>query len=303
MRLKLGKAPARRDPRTLQAARYTILPKRPLSALYGVTMEWPMYANDQYGDCTIAAKWHMVQAWSHGYKTTSARVVAEYLRLTGGPDEGLVMLDVLNDWRKANDHRITAYAQVRIDEEHISDATYLFGGVYLGVALPDYLNQRMSRGHWEWSLPTANDTGSQTPGSWGGHAVNIVGYSTRGVQIVTWGRRISCSWSFLVEYSDEAYAAISPYWFEKTGKDRHGFNQAQLAADLAAIQHQGAVMPENNLNDEANRIAKDAVNAVEAFAQSTIKLPADVARLALDALRAAVKRAEEIVQTTTRGKE
>lgn len=233
--LHLGKAPPRHDLRTLQAARYTALPARPRDVLYGKTMKWPMYANDQYGDCTIAAKWHMIEAWSHGFKTTSAKVVAEYLRLTGGPDNGLVILDVLNDWRHANDHSITAYAQVSINEQHICDAVYLFGGVMLGVSLPQYLQNRLSRNEWEWSLPHDNDQGSHIAGTWGGHAVNIVGYSTRSVQIITWGRRVACSWSFLEEYADEAYALVSPYWFEKTGKDRHGFNESQLLVDLAAI--------------------------------------------------------------------
>lgn len=58
-----------------------------------------------------------------------------------------------------------------------------------------------------------------------------------------------------------------------------------------------------NLNDEANRVAKDAVDAVEGFAHSAVKLPADVARLALDALRVAVKRAEEVIQAATGKKE
>ena len=235
--LKLGKAPPKIDPRTLRAARYITLPTRPRSVTYGATLKWPMYSNSQYGDCTIAAKWHMIEAWSHGYTTTDAKVIAEYMRLSGGNDDGLVMIDVLNDWRRANDHSIVAYAQVGITEQHISDATYLFGGVYLGVALPAYIGERMQRGHWEWSLPTAADQGSQIPNSWGGHCVNVVGYSTRGVQLVTWGRRIRCSWSFLEEFADEAFAVISPYWFEKTGKDRHGFNQTQLLTDLAAIQH------------------------------------------------------------------
>jgi len=234
--LKLGKSHPRVDARTLQAASFITLPTRPKSVSYGTRLSWPMYANDQYGDCTIAAKWHMIEAWARGLKTTDAKVVSEYLRLSGGADSGLVMLDVLNDWRKAKAHWIHAYAQVKTNREAIAEAVYLFGGVYLGVALPAYLEHRMDdSGNWSWTLPTSDDAGSDAPGSWGGHAVNIAGYSSTGCGVITWGRRVHCSWRFLERYADEAYACVSPDWFAKTGRDRHGFNQAQLDADLVAI--------------------------------------------------------------------
>ena len=66
--VKLGKLPARVDPRTLSLARYVdreLLPAPPpaldLSARVG---EWPMYANDRLGDCTTAAAGHMIEAWT-----------------------------------------------------------------------------------------------------------------------------------------------------------------------------------------------------------------------------------------------
>ena len=55
---ELGKLPVRRDVRTLRIARYVDrakLPRRPhLSTSTTHVPEWPMYANDRLGDCTIA---------------------------------------------------------------------------------------------------------------------------------------------------------------------------------------------------------------------------------------------------------
>lgn len=60
-------------------------------------------------------------------------------------------------------------------------------------------------------------------------------------------------------------------------------------------------MPEDpkdpNLTDEAHRVASEAVGAVEAFAHAAVSLPADTAKLALDVLRAAVKKAEDVVNS------
>jgi len=65
---KLGKLPARVDVRTLRIGRYVDraeLPVPPPSLdLTDHVTEWPMYANDRVGDCTIAAAGHMIEAWT-----------------------------------------------------------------------------------------------------------------------------------------------------------------------------------------------------------------------------------------------
>ena len=55
-------------------------------------------------------------------------------------------------------------------------------------------------------------------------------------------------------------------------------------------------MPDDQeLSNEAHKVASEAVDAVEAFAQAAITLPADVARLALTTLHKAVNEAEKII--------
>ena len=57
--VRLGKLPARIDPRSLSLARYVdrgALPSPPPTVdLSEGVADWPMYGNDRIGDCTTAA--------------------------------------------------------------------------------------------------------------------------------------------------------------------------------------------------------------------------------------------------------
>ncbi len=65
--MKLGKQPYKHDPRTMRLAKYIdmgALPPAPTELSYADKVHpWPMYGNDQLGDCTIAAAGHMIELW------------------------------------------------------------------------------------------------------------------------------------------------------------------------------------------------------------------------------------------------
>jgi hypothetical protein len=240
----LGKAPVRIDVRTLALARYvdtTKLPPPPV--LLDVTEHverWPMYANDVIGDCTCAAAGHMIEAWtaeSRGVATAVAErsVVRmfEHVKvvdpLTG--EEGAVELDVLSYWRKRGlaGHRIGAFAKVAVhDHALVRAGAYLFGGLYIGLALP---RTAQSQKVWDW---THSLSGPARPGSWGGHAVNVVRYSPAGLTCVTWGALQELTWEFWDRYCDEAYCIISNDFLEN-GRSPAGFDLATLKADLGLV--------------------------------------------------------------------
>jgi hypothetical protein len=215
-----------------------------------------MFLNDQLGDCTIAAAGHMIGEWSadanKAYMPTDPQILAAYEDVGGykpgdpSTDNGCVMLDVLNYWRKTGiaGHKIQAYVSIEPKSSaEISDAIYLFGNVYLGIQLP-----LSAQGAADWRVP-ANGDQPGTPGeagSWGGHCVPIVGYSQSqgfmqpqpgpgGLTVVTWGGKLNMSWMFLETYADEAYAVLSPDWIESNGRAYNGFDLAQLETDLKAI--------------------------------------------------------------------
>jgi hypothetical protein len=241
---KLGKLPVRHDPRTLRLARYVDLAKLPEPPgeldLAAAVADWPMYGNDRIGDCTVAAAGHMVEAWTAAAAGAALEIgeqavldAFDHVKIvdprTG--EEGAVELDVLRFWRRRGigGHRIGAYASVSLhDERLVRTAAWLFGGLYLGLALPLTAQRQQV---WSW---TGSLHGPARPGSWGGHAVDVVGYDAGGLSVVTWGRLQLMSWSFWERYCEEAYCIISPDFLAR-GKAPNGFDLAALRAELKLV--------------------------------------------------------------------
>jgi hypothetical protein len=240
----LGKLPVRTDVRTLSLARYVdqlVLPPPPRTfAETAKVGSWPLYANDRIGDCTTAAAGHMIEAWTAAVRGQAVVLTDEDVLdafehvkrvdpLTG--EEGAVELEVLQYWRKhgIGEHRIGAFARVSVHNRRLVETgAWLFGGLYIGLQLPLTAQQQDV---WDWTGSLAGDA---KPGSWGGHAVDVVAYDGRGVTVVTWGRLKQMTWEFWDRYCDEAYAILSED-FLAGGKAPNGFDLAALKADLALV--------------------------------------------------------------------
>jgi hypothetical protein len=241
---KLGKLPVRTDVRTLRIGRYVDtakLPEPPVALdLADRVGDWPMYANDRIGDCTIAAAGHMIEAWTaesrgEAVEVSEASVLRAFDRVklvdpvTG--EEGAVVLDVLRDWRRhgVGHHRIGAYARVPVYDHDLARASaWLFGGLYVGVELPLTAQHQQV---WDW---TGSLAGPAKPGSWGGHAIDLVRYGPDGVTVVTWGRLQEVTWAFWDRYCDEVYAILSNDFLDH-GQAPNGFDLEALKADLALV--------------------------------------------------------------------
>lgn len=242
--VKLGKAPVRIDVRTLALAKYVDRAKLPAPpALFDATTHvqgWPMYGNDELGDCTCAAAGHMIEAWTGATRGTATVVkersvvsMFEHVKIvdpaTG--DEGAVELDVLSYWRRHGlaSHKIGAFAKVpTLDHGLVRTAAYLFGGLYIGLSLPKTAQKQKV---WDW---TGSLKGPAKPGSWGGHAVNVVRYNPGGLTCVTWGSLKELTWSFWDRYCDEAYCIISSDFLNR-GRSPNGLDLKALRADLALV--------------------------------------------------------------------
>src|SRR6478609_2839773 len=124
---KLGKLPVRTDVRTLRLARYidtAQLPAPPDTLdLADRVADWPVYANDRIGDCTIAAAGHMIEAWTAEGQGQVVEITEQSVLdafdhvkivdpVTG--EAGAIELDVLRYWRNdgIGGHKIGAYAHV-----------------------------------------------------------------------------------------------------------------------------------------------------------------------------------------------
>lgn len=245
--MKLGKLAPRVDKRTLRLARYmTDLPAAPASmdVSSALPADLGMMLNDHLGDCTCAGMAHAVQTWTAcngGIVTLSdADVLRAYEEACGyspsdpSTDQGGVELDVLNYFRSVGigGHKIGAFASIDPkNREHLKAAIWLFGGVYIGVALPISAQTQDV-----WRIAIAGTEGDPTPGSWGGHCVFVPPiYDADGLACITWGQTKRMTWEWWDAYCDEAYALLSPDWVQP-GKDApSGFDLAALQADLAAV--------------------------------------------------------------------
>lgn len=252
-KLKLGKQAARHDPRTLLLASYitTALPAPPASfdLTTKVGANWGMMDNDQIGDCTCAAAGHLIMEWTAnaGKKMvtpTDKQIVAAYSAITGynpttgANDNGAQEIDVLNYWRQTGiaSHKIGAYVALEpSNHNYVMDSVYIFGGCYIGLALPKSA-EAQTQNHQPWSVPPGGPTGDGKPGSWGGHAVPVMAYDARGVTVVTWGALQTMTWSFWEAYCDEAYAILSNDYLTGKKSTPQGFNLQQLQADLADLK-------------------------------------------------------------------
>lgn len=121
------------------------------------------------------------------------------------------------------------------NNSHIMASIFLFGGVYLGLALP-ITAQSQIKSNGLWSLTPGYQTDPNArPGSLGGHAVCLCGYNQQAVCILTWNLVMYASWGWLNTYADEAYSPMSTQWMNTKGVSPNQFNLSQLQEDLTLI--------------------------------------------------------------------
>ncbi len=232
--VKLGKLPVKTDLRTVKIKMF-------LKALPPIPDEWdydswlrlpvptPMFANDKWGDCAIAGKAHFTLRFE-GFEQnkilpiTDKEVLEQYWKEQGGvsggccrkkyPDNGIVELYTLKDWRKNGwtaagiNYNIYAFGSVNWkDEQEVKACIYLLTGVYTGLLLPDSLPEL--NGHFPSDEPwEVDDSPRGAPNPKNGHCVTIFGYDGNYYDAVTWGGRKKIHTDFFVKHCDEAYGIV-----------------------------------------------------------------------------------------------
>ncbi len=247
---RLGKRAPIRDPRTLRLQNYLTkqLPPAPTQGGYWLKIrDWPMYLNDQIGDCVFAAAGHMIQQWTT-YDASpvvlpDAVILEAYQKVSGfdpndpSTDVGAALLPALKYWRKTGyaGHKVMAYVSVNPkNRQEVMQAVYLFGNLYAGVQLPLSVQDATD----VWEVPSYGPNGDGSPASWGGHCVPIIAYNTDtipGLKVVTWGTTVNMTWNFVNAYVDELWAVLSLDWTGPDGEAPSGFDLAQLQADLRLL--------------------------------------------------------------------
>ncbi len=241
---KTGKLPAKFDKNTLRfdqilhgsvkaPAEYSFDTQHP-----GVPM--PMFANDKLGCCVISEVGHQTlrfELLEQGkiITITDKDITTEYFKESGGVDSGLVILDSLKAWVKGwkvatKTYKIKTYAQLLVkNEDQLKLTVFSDVGAKIGIELPLSAQDELDAGK-PWSKTTGKNT---TPGSWGGHCVFIVGYTTLGPVCVTWGQKQQMTWKWYFKYCSEAYAVINAV---NTAKQAKLFDLAAIDAYLKSLK-------------------------------------------------------------------
>jgi hypothetical protein len=244
-KMKLGRKAIKTDTRTLALGDYLTpsLPPPPPAADWtkGIT-SWGMMLNDKLGDCTIAGAAHAVQVWTANTGTEvtvpDSEILAAYESWDGynpanpSTDNGGIELDVLNDWQKQGfaGNGLVAFADPKpANLVEIRQSIALFGGVYIGMALPLTAQKQDV-----WDVVPRGGANAK-PGSWGGHCVFVPQYDQNGFTCITWGQLKTMTLAFWKKYCDEAHTLLGQGWLAAKGAP-NGFDQAQLLADLKAIR-------------------------------------------------------------------
>jgi hypothetical protein len=216
--------------------------------------DMPMFANDRYGCCTLASQGHRIVGQEHASRQhevtpTDADILEAYSAVTGfnpldpGTDNGAYMLDVANYMRRTGigrekdgtRHTIDAFVKVdHLNQREVETACNLFGGVWVGVWLPNSAKAQTHPQGW-WDVSAAGLQGDGAPGSWGGHAITVNGYGVGGPTAWTWGAEQRMTWHFWNAYVDEAWAIVSEDWLRRSGTTVRGFDAEQLRAWLAEL--------------------------------------------------------------------
>ncbi len=240
---KLGKRPARHDPRTVRLAHYLTLPAPPASADWtrGIA-HWGMMGNDAIGDCTSAAIGHAVQLTSANTASEvtipDRAIIAAYSAVsgydprTGANDNGAYILDVLKYWQQTGvaGHKALAYAACDIRTlDDVRAAIALLGFCDIGFNVPQSAMTQFDRGQ-PWEV-VPNDGGII-----GGHCVDLVGYDADRFFCLTWDRVQPMSVAFFQQYCDEGYGVVLPEWLAANGQSPSGLNLQQLLSDVQQLQ-------------------------------------------------------------------
>jgi hypothetical protein len=213
---------------------------------------WPMYLNDQLGDCTIAGAAHMLTAMcvyaGHPEPSFPGEVIqAAYSAVSGyvpgdeSTDNGADMQTVLEYLRQdgladatGKVHKVAGYALIGnpANEQLLGSVLEATGTVYYGIACPDSALTQFSAGE-PWTYVPG-------PPPQDGHCIVLqrrlaTGTASAVDEWVTWGQLQRGTFGFAAHYGEEAYFVASEDWVETTGADPEGLDLAQLLADMSSV--------------------------------------------------------------------
>jgi hypothetical protein len=246
---QLGKKPARPDAVKLRLGAYfkeAVLPVAPDVFPELLVQNWRMLGNDIMADCVQAGAAHetmqiILDAGRAPPLFTPTTMANDYRAVnptdtnySGGTDvqvyakyrQDVGILDA-----SGMRHKIDIYAALRVgDTDQLALATFLFGAVGVGFALPANAETQFDYGQ-VWTVEP-NSPADQNRG----HYVPCVGRNWHGnFLFVTWGRLQAATPAWVRMYMDEAVAVFSREQLNEKGLSAQGYLADQLNEDFAQV--------------------------------------------------------------------
>jgi len=224
--MKLGKKEYKHDPKTVKLGSV-------LDADYAIPSVFDFdkgraafpqsaFGNIEHGDCVMVTRTNQLLRLERvetrrTVPITTRMVLDKYFELTGGSDDGLVMLDTNRDWRTngwdvkthagTRHYTIDAFGELDTNNpKQLRQGIYLLHGTQLGVALPISAQAQTDEGYWD-----VDDGPDGEPGSWGGHAILAYRYDHENLYVKSWGKTIRVTERFIAKYADEAWAVVDSF--------------------------------------------------------------------------------------------
>ncbi|HEY4152151.1 MAG TPA: hypothetical protein VGM38_02405 [Pseudolysinimonas sp.] len=256
-RFRLGRQPRERDPRfphmsAIMAGRRSLVMPPPIDWSSKMPPDLGMMLNDQLGDCTCAAIYHLIQLWSFtlaGNMLTEPDAIVEraYQEIDGyvpgdpSTDQGGIMQHVMRYWLRngvpMDDGVNKALAVVEVDPQNdidIANAIIDCGAINIGFNVPAYLMpENGDPPPMLWDIdPNADNT------IVGGHDVIAPGFNgSMTLTIVSWGlRAYRMTKAFRNKFVSEAYAIADPEWISARGTTPGGLTIDQLQQQMLALR-------------------------------------------------------------------
>lgn len=250
--LKLGKAPAKYDPKLIHLSQFETTTTPPKQAPIGfghyktISADWGMLGNDSLGDCVWAGSAHetMILTKLAGPVAvfSNASVISDYSACAGynpanpNSDQGTDMGQAMSYRRNTGiadaygkRHLVGAYMGLEPGNwTQLLEALYAFEVVGIGIEFPQSAMDQFNAGQ-PWSVVKGNSPIE------GGHYIPVVGRPNLNyVEVVTWGTAIRMTKAFYQKYNDESYAFVSQEDLTN-GKSIEGYDMTALSAILAKL--------------------------------------------------------------------
>jgi hypothetical protein len=184
------------------------------------------YNNFKLLTCVPAAAAYLITVWTAHTRNVpmipslqsvmkAYQEVSHYDPAISDSDKGCNLYDFLAHWRDKGLGADKIEKFTSLQKQNVSLLKLViswFGGGIIGLQMPSSAKNKLI-----WGESPAGSGESDIPGSWGGHAVAVVGYDSKYLIAISSGLVIRMTYAFYEKYNDESFIVLSSADWLKDG--------------------------------------------------------------------------------------